>query len=317
MIKILTGGNLDTELSFGVVLTIAIIAFLIAVAFYVLRSIGLYVLAKRKGFRFKFLAFIPIVWIYVALRLIGEVNFFGKPIKSLAVLFTIVFAVSELINLAYSFLVYYPLVGNYIAGLIESASGVVSDRTIYFIANGNGIEGIKEYIFLYGVGVGSNFEYPYLNINAVVYALNAMTYVGLIFDFASIFITVTVFLNIFRKYWPQKMMLATILSVLLGLFPVFVFVVRNKKEIDYQEYLRKKHAYYRNPYGAYGPGPYGQNPNGQNPYGQNPYQNRTDNPFGEFNDARKVDPFDEFSYDKKEEPFEDFSKGENKEEKDD
>lgn len=317
MIKILTGSNLDTELTFGMVLTVAIIAVLIAVALYLLRSFGLYVLAKRKNYKFKFVAFIPIAWMFVAIRLVGEVRLFGKSFKSLALVLTLVFAVSELINLAYNFIIYYPLFGNYIAGLIESGSGVVNDRTIYFILNVENVTGIKEYIFASGVGVGGGFIYPYLNINAAITALNAMSYVGMFFDLASIFLTVTVFLNIFKKYWPQKMVFATILSVLIGLFPIFVFVIRNKAEIDYQEYLRKRNAYYRNPYGAYGPGPYGQNPYGQNPYGQNPYQNRTDNPFGEFNDARKVDPFDEFSGDKKEEPFEDFSKGENKEEKDD
>ena len=64
------------EVPIGMILTVLITSLIIPLAFYVLRSIGLYKLAKRKNLKCAFMAFIPCVWIYVACRLVAESKFF-------------------------------------------------------------------------------------------------------------------------------------------------------------------------------------------------------------------------------------------------
>ena len=73
-----------------------------------------------------------------------------------------------------------------------------------------------------------------------------------------------------------------------GLFPIFAFAIRDKKAVDFNEYIRRRY------YGA-GFTPYGNRYYGErgNPYGQS-NGNAGSEPFGEF-DNRPDEPFGEFS----------------------
>lgn len=303
MITFLGGANMSFSLGLTEIIIIASVIFAAAIALYVLRSIGLYKLAKAQNLKCKILAVFPLVWIYVAVKLIQDGKFFGVDIKKLTLLFTIIVSVAILINLAYEIVVYYPV-----------AINVLSGKEIYVDIGANlatTSQGLTYYVS--GIYVGPDFDPIYYNLTAIYTTTKVLTYSGLVFDIMSIFIKITLFINIFKTYWPQKMLMAAILSVFLEslLFPIFIFVIRNKKPINYEEYMRKRYQYYRNPYGAYGQG----GPYGQNPY-QNASQNRTDGPFGEFTDAKKVDPFEEFS-NKAEDPFKEFSKEDKSEDKND
>ena len=260
----------------------AVIALLIPVALHVLRAIGLYKLAKKKELKCAFIAWIPCVWIYVAIRLIGESRIFGTTMAKLAVIFTVVFAAAELVTLAYNFIVYFPYIGNYLAG-----------RNIYIVEEGSVVP--VECLEYWSVG-------PYKNIYLIQNIMNVIYYVSAILDIAYAVIIVTVLINLFRKYWPQHYVLASILS-LFGLDGIFIFVIRNKQPVNYMDYIRSRYQNY-NPYGPYGPNPYGQNPYGQNPYQNNPYgQNPNAN-------AEPESPFEDFqdpSEKKPEDPFSDFS----------
>jgi hypothetical protein len=107
-----------------------------------------------------------------------------------------------------------------------------------------------------------------------------------------------VYIALFRKFWPQHYVLATVLSV-LGLFAPFVFAIRKKNAVNFSEYMRSRYNMYYTPYGN----PYGRPPYG-NPYG-NPYANPNaeqqtppEHPFSEFaerGEANPGDPFEEFS----------------------
>jgi len=313
MIKFLGGASIAFTMGLTHIIIFASIILAGFIALYTLRSIGLYKLAKDKGLKCKLLAVFPLVWVYVLVRLIEESKFFGVALKKLAILFTIILSVTVLINLAYQIIIYYPV-----------ALNIFNGNTIHVDIGANLADtgvGLTKYVGSIFVEEES-FIPVYFNVSAVNTALYVLSYVGMVFDLMTIFIKITLFINIFRKYWPQKMMLATILSVFVEsiAFPIFMFIIRNKKPVNYEEYIRKRYQYQRNPYGAYGQGgPFGQGPYGQNPYNQNPYgQNQSssgENPFGEFSDAKKVDPFEEFSNDKKEDSFGNFSK--DKEDKND
>ena len=109
----------DMDVSTGTFTTISIknghiwtglaIALAIILAFYVLRSIGLFVLAKRQNIKHAFLAWIPLVWFYIFCKLIGKSRIFNMPYEKVAVWLCVIFAVSELLVIVISFLSYFPL----------------------------------------------------------------------------------------------------------------------------------------------------------------------------------------------------------------
>ena len=258
-------------LTFGIVVATSL-------AFYSLRSVGLFVLAKKQGIKKYGLAFVPFVWIYIACKLVGKARFFNKPIEKLALIFTIIFAVSEIINLAYDIIVYIPLFeyvvihgGNIIVGTATKITDLHYYTSIDLMYN----VFVAEQIFPFGLSISS--------INSV---LDNKFFIAIssLFDIASIIVMVTVYINLFRKFWPQHYMLAGLLSIFLGLFPIFVFVIRKKSAINYADYMRSRYGAYGNPYG--------------NPY-NNPYNN------GGYNGGSAQTPFEDFEK-KKEEPFKDF-----------
>lgn len=254
-------------------------------AFYVLRSIGLFVLAKRNNVDNAFLAWIPLVWFFIACKLCGKTRFFGKQTEKIALVLTIIFSVSNFLTFATQFLIYFPIAGNFLMG-----------REIMLAPSGSTVSGFNE--FASGIFVNSDFVNPYgfdgtLVVNQI---LNIYSYFSIFLDLAALVITINVYISLFRRFWPQHHMLAGILSI-LGVFAPFVFAIRNKKPIEYIDYLRSRYNY--TPHGPYY-GPYGnpyQNPNGS----QNP--NRPpEHPFSEFAERGEVDPgdpFAEFSDDKK------------------
>ncbi len=273
--------------------------------FYVLRSIGLYVLAKRQKVNHAFLAWIPCVWMYTACKLIGNVKVFGRPFAKLALIFCIIFSVAEVLTIVYEALVYFPLVGNFLAGREICLAPYITQEDAEFLTNytqfatNSDIYVTADFVNPYGVGI--------ITINKI---LSAISIISMIVDLAKTVIIITVYINLFRKFWPQHYVLASILSI-FGLFAPFVFAIRKREPISYIDYLRSRYNYnpYGNPYGPYGPqgGPYGGNPYG-NPYAQ---PKAPEHPFEEFADKGEVDPgdpFSDFNSKKDDDPFSDFDK---------
>ena len=85
------------------------IAVAITLALYVLRSIGLFVLAKRQNVKHAFLAWIPLVWFYILCKLIGKSRLFNMPYEKVALWLCLIFAVSELLTIAVNFILFFPL----------------------------------------------------------------------------------------------------------------------------------------------------------------------------------------------------------------
>ena len=262
------------------------IMMLIPVALYVFRAIGLYVMAKRAGLKCKVMAIFPCVWIYVACKLCGKQRVFGRTFEQIALLFCILFTIAEVLAFAYEFLAYFPIIGNMMQG----------NGTIYI---SNAVLDSEKYVptivsSLYGEA--GRYVDPYGG--AVYLILTILYYLTAVTDIVSIVISVIIYFNLFRKYWPQHFILGLILSI-FGLFGIFVFVVRKREPVDYAKYARER---YQNTYGynPYNQNPY-RNPYQNNPYQNNPYQNQpknngNDSPFEEFKDKKNEpeDPFDEF-----------------------
>ncbi len=255
----------------------------VTIAFYVLRSIGIYKLAKNNGQEKAFLAWIPCVWIYLAARLVKEGRFFRTTISKMAIIITIVFSITQVYNFVFNFFAYFPLVGYFINGgeiyyTLTETTGI-ANFTSYWIQN----------IYVKDSALAGGFIYPYANPHAVFKFLNVSNYLTSIIDLANTVLTLVLFFNLFRNYWPEHHFLATVFSF-FGLFAPFAFVIRNKKFVKYKDFLRTRYnSFY------YGP---------QNPYHRDPNTPPPpEHPFEEFASKGEVDPGD---------PFEEFSDKNNK-----
>lgn len=262
-----TGRVLDEVISNG-----AIVAFVLAMAafyitFYALRSLGLYTLAKNQGVEKAYLAFIPCVWMFTACKIIGNSKMFGKTASEWAIWACVIFSAATILPLVATFLNYFPIVMYYLEG------GEVS------IINGS-----SSYI-----ATGSDFI-NHFDTQAVKVILNILSILDYILSLAEIFICITVYIALFRKFWPEHYILAAVLSF-LRLFPIFVFAIRNKKPVDFAEYIKRR--YYGSGYTPYGNN-YGQG--GRNNYygGNGEQSEQNDEPFDEFS-GRPEEPFGEFS----------------------
>ncbi len=254
----------------------------ITIGFYLLRSFGLYKMAKNKGYEKAFLVFIPCAWVYVACKIIGDSKFFSTTFEKLAVLFLIIFTISEVVGFAYSFINYFPIVGNFFKEGAELFMVFVSDPMVPVETYTEGMTHISGDI--YGIGVAN----PYLNMGistkTVNTVLNILYYFSSLFSLASFVITLLIFINIFKTYIPQHYILYAVLSVLLGIFAPLVFAVRNKPAVNYNDYLRSRYsAWYAN----------------SNPYGgpvNNGAPQAPQAPFEEFAEKGEVDPGDPFDH---------------------
>ncbi len=244
--EVVQGKEASALLIFIVAITLAVL-----LTFYVFRSIGIYTLAKRAGFKNAFLAWIPCAWVYTVCKLIGRDRILGKPAENVATLMVTLFTVVEVITVLYNVLYYFPV-----------CMYVLQGGTVYF-SESNIIT--PDLITPYSVGVK--------------YFINILGILSDIGQLANIFVTVTIYFGLFRKYWPEHYILASLLSIFLDLFGIFVFVIRKKEPTDYLSYVRSR---------------YNVNPNNQyNPYGQN--EKKKEEPFSEFGNKKEEDPFPEFS----------------------
>lgn len=294
MISIIYSDDYGVQLStsLGVILAEFIIIAAIVLAFYVLRSIGLMVMAKKVGLSRACVVFswFPILWTFTACKLIGDDKVFGKSFKDLALLFCILFGAFQGINFIVNVIAYFPIIGNVLLGreLYILSFNTYEEMQSYAISRG------LEQTFLSGIYGGSNFVNPYGGATAAMGTIiNVSNYILPILQIVSIVITVTIYINLFKKYRPNHYVLFSILSI-FGFFGPFVFAVRKREPVDYMDYVRSRYSYYGSPY--------------RNPYGNqynNPSQDTPrppETPFEEFAEKGEVDPgdpFGEFSQEKK------------------
>ena len=256
---------------------------LVAIVFYLLRSFGLYKLATRHNIKKAKLAFVPCLWLYVACKLVSESRFFTKPFDKIAGLLTTIYTVAKVLVLVANILWYLPVVG-YV--LTEGSKSVITIPPADMMAVGD----------LYWTGqfyVGNNLTslaYPYANVELMFKLLRVLDRVNALLELAVIFITVSVFFALFKKFWPQHYILAAILST-FSLFGILVFIIRKNKAVDWMEYSRSRYSYYT-PFNPY------QNDRREQPQSQQyrqPPQNRGDSPFSEFENKNNEEPFSEFN----------------------
>ena len=252
-----------------------VIAF--TLGFYLLRSFGVYKLAKAQNMSYAYLAFIPGVWMYPACKLCGNARFFRSTIGRVAIYFTIFFTASVALSLVYNLVCYIPLVGYYLGG----GEKIIISESVNIVG---------EYEYLSGVYMGSDFVMPYTSIGAYR-LITTLRWISGIMRTAGEVSAIFMYFALFRKYWPEYSFVSAIFS-LFGLFPIFVFLIRNKQPVDYEAFIRSRMNTYNNPYGN---NPYGNN-QGQSPKRpvDDPFESSNDDPFSNGAGKNSDDPFSDF-----------------------
>lgn len=284
----------ETSISNGQLWLLLMGVILISLGFYALRSIGLYVLAKRQKIGKEYIAFIPYAWIYIACKLIKNTSFLGKSYEKWALTFAIIYCIYGTLLLSSQILDNLPLF-EYLF-ISKQTLYVVSDQALAPV----GYVPYLENLDIYHI----NTFVPYGSSEAAFTVQKILTTISLvseIFYILSTIILIFVYISLFRTYWPQHYTLASVLCIFFGLFPFFMFAIRNKEPIDYNEYLKARYQRYGNPYGS----PYG------NPY-DNPYNQGGQNGYGGHVDPQKPkNPFEDFASEDEKEPKSPFSEFDN------
>lgn len=246
-------------------------------ALFVLQAAGVYRMAKKQGLKKKWLAFVPFANLWYIGKLAGSFEVFGHKMKRaglytmIAQIVTTVLCFSSMAAEMYLF--------------IECADAAIV----------NGANGSIQFSGLSKVG---SAIYNYYNIASYLVSIVGFVYSVLL---------LILLMGLYRKYYPKGYMFLAWLGIFVPLSRyIVIFVLRNYRPIDYNEYMRRKReAYarrygnmggYGNPYGnPYGGNPYG-NPYGGNPYGGNPYGNPYGSPYGNpYGESPKSEePFSEF-----------------------
>lgn len=262
-------GTLPIEVPKLVVIFLALIPLLVSLTFYVFRAIGVSVLSKKAGVKQYRLAWVPFLWIYPLAKALKNERFIFNTYSKLAFWLTFAFTLAGVITFAYNFLTFFPLAGYYLQG-----GEVVIKETI------DGLTIIPGQNFL------NPFDRPFLNAVKTFLGFLCGANNGIIglTEIVSAVITIFMYFAVFRRYWPQNYIWASILSV-VGIFPIMIFIIRKRKPLSYQEFIRERMGRFSNPYG---PNPYG-TPNNR--------PNEQPSPFSEYETPKKKDedPFPEFS----------------------
>lgn len=256
-------GKLFSEFGSGQlrILFIAFLSFtiLLWIVNYVFMGIGLYKLAKNNDVQRAYLAWIPFANLYLMGKLAGKTSIFGWKIANIGLIVMILNLVTDVLSAYVDFCTYFPF----------SYKLVVK-------------------------GVLGTVPSAYPSVWCEAFAIIAE-----IADIVSIFFTLALLFDFFRKFNPANSMIFALISFFLSpIMGVFVFACRNKKAVDFNEYMRKRqYDYYtrnnQNPFGGQNQG----NPYNSGEEKTNNYR-PPENPFKEFPDGEneqnnsKKDPFD-------------------------
>ena len=243
---------------------------------FILQGIGLYKMAKKRGLKQKWFAFLPFLNIYYLGKLTGDCLVFGHKIKRAGLCVMISQIASAVVMSAYLVLktILHVTYGEYIE--ITTQGYYATYEWVGLPSQG---EWLRRILLLLD---GSGGMIGILQIVEVVYKLFLLI----------------LLINFFHKYAPRQ---AIIFSLISCLAPearyIFIFVLRNRQAINYEEYLRKEREEFARrqsqngrPYGPYGP--YGPYTGGPSSYGQGEKKETSappEDPFAEFGSSQKSD----------------------------
>lgn len=243
---------------------------------FVLQGIGIYTMAKRRGMKKKFLAFVPFANLYYIGKLVGECIVCGQRMKRAGL---------------------YAMIAEIIGATVFIAS-ILTELYLYTTVGEPILDGFG-YPDWSGMGL-TGTSYALAKINEIC------NYVVMILVLVESIMVLLLMAGLFKKYSPGNYFM---LGVIIAFIPVaryiLIFVLRNRQPVDYEAYIRaRREAYMRQQqqyYNTYGRGY-------SNPYQPNPPQRpKPQDPFSEFGENSQNNG--QTSGENTGEPFEEFSDG--------
>lgn len=246
-----------------------------------LEAAALYTIAKKGGYKNKWMAFVPFFNTYYIGVLSDKNKLFNVKIKT----FSLVLAIIEVAYAAIKTLSLVALTTLFNGGYLEPIFVDIP------ITNGT------MPIFTGSYSISENLPAE-LNWVSWVYS-DMANYIEPIIDIADIVLSVFVISSFYRTYAPSRYLLYTVFAVLFPINAIFMFCVRNKPAVNYTQYMRgvqqKRYAQYqeymRNAQG--GSGNYSGGNGGNVRVDSDPFDNvgatRPEDPFGGLGENKNND----------------------------
>lgn len=249
-----------------------LVALCIYAVLYTFEAVALYTIAKREGYKNRWMAFVPFANTYY-IGVVAEKNkVFSAKTKYVSLAAALLEAAYAVLGILYLVATYIIFNGGYAAP--QYSTSVTVSGTIEVLSGYN------------PVNLPASLNWAWWiadNMQGMV-----MYWVELVQVILSIFVLIA----FFRTYSSPRYVLFSIFSVLLPIKGIFMFAVRNNRGKNYGEYLREQRQRQYNAYqeymrnggqnqgGYYGGGYNNPNYNQQgNPYSQQPRQNPPEDPF--------------------------------------
>ncbi len=234
---------------------------------FILQGIGLFVMAKRRNIKHKWLAFIPFANIYYMGKLAGECGFFGHKMKNAGLYAMLAQILASAVTLLYVLSEVY-LYYNY--GAPQQSDSMFASP-FWMDLTGFALTVSKFYL----------------------YSGTLLSIINLIYQLMSIILVIA----LYKKYTPKNYFPLAFLAFFIPIARyITVFALRNREAIDYEEYMRKRREEFmrrqQQYYNSYG-GPNMRSPYGPNPYGMGGYNGQPQSA------PKEEDPFEEFASDNK------------------
>lgn len=242
--------------------------FAVWLTLFILQGFGLYTMAKNRGIAKCALAFVPFANIWLMGKMAGTCDIFGHPIKR-AGLYTMLLQILV---------------------TIFSGACIAAEMYLYIGHGMPQIEGVLETPY-WGLTGFAGFVEEFYSLSNFLYSIPELVY--------TIFMMILL-MGLLKQYSPKNYSGLALLSLFVpeARF-IAIFVLRKRKAIDYDAYMRaRREAYLR------------QRQQYQNQYG-NPYNNPYGNPYGNSygNGGHYNSPMQDTPPAPPEEPFAEFGTG--------
>ena len=204
---------------YWVALLVAGVAFL---AFFALEGVALFTIAKRNGFKNKWMAFVPFLNTYYIGVLSEKNRTFGTKTKYVSLALAIVELIGVALGIAYSVAVIQLFATPYIKAVPEPFYNTAGEIVGSLFVGKYEVENLPS------------------SLNWAWWLFNAYNgYFSSIINLVFIVLSVFVLSAFFRTYSPRNYMIFTIFSVLLPIKAIFMICLKNNKATNYVEYMRE------------------------------------------------------------------------------
>lgn len=227
-----------------------IICLIVAAALYIVclifGGVGLSTMAKKRGLKNGWLAFIPFANTYYSGKFAEDCNLFGKKIKHIGL-------ICMLAEIAFVLMSVFTLV---VSLMIKSNPAFYTEKVV------DVVEADATYTL---------FEIDTTKLTGIMRSLalasSVVSTVAGVWSFVLLFFFCVLYNSLFRKYYARSPFLMTFLCAILPCRGFVLFAVRNNTPIDYNEYMRKRMEEERRRYQSV----YGQDMGGRGDGGDSPF----------------------------------------------